>query len=187
MPSMKRLAQAVSAAALMLAVGATPALAGSWHQTPVPKSVDTQLSVSCWSSSGCLSVGSGAMRWNGTACSAIAKPTGTVESVACTSSTYCLAVGENTSSRAAAWKWNGSSWKTLAAYNPGSTVNILFAIRCASASSCEAVGTHGNGSNSGTWPLAEHWNGRSWSHQSTTGAPRHHRRCRSPMARGASQ
>ena len=171
MLSMKKLALALSAAGLIVAAGSGPALAANWYRTPVPSSARTQLSVSCWSSSGCLSVGGTAMRWNGTAWKAIIKPTGLLKSVACTSATFCLAVGQNNYERAATWKWNGSGWKSLTTYNPASTDNVLYAVKCASATSCEAVGAHGYGSNDRTWPLAEHWNGTSWSHQSTTGAP----------------
>lgn len=132
--------------------------------------VGAQVSVSCWGSSGCLAVGYGAMKWNGTKWSAIVEPAATVESVACTSSTFCLDVGQNGSQRAAAWRWNGSSWKTLTAVNPASTDDVLYSVKCASATSCEAVGTHGSGPPD-TWLLVEPWNGICWSRQSTTGAP----------------
>ena len=159
-----RLTVALPAAVLLLAAAA-PALADGWFRTPVPATAQTQRSVSCWSSSGCLSVGDTAMRWNGTAWTTISKPAGTLESVACTSGTFCLAAGQNSTGRAATWKWNGAGWKALTTYNPASAANILYAVKCASASSCEAVGAHGG------WPLAEHWNGTSWSGQSTYGAP----------------
>lgn len=129
--------------------------------------------MSCWSSKGCLSVGSEALLWNGTAWTPVATPNGSkaLDGVACTAASFCLAVGQNDSALAAAWKWNGTSWQSLVVYNPGSTDNVLNAVKCASATNCEAVGGHGDGSDSTTYPLAEFWNGSSMQKQSTYGAP----------------
>jgi hypothetical protein len=95
--------------------------------------------------------------------------------VSCTSATHCIAVGQTTGKIAGAWLWNGTSWSVMAVFNPKSANNALEAIRCASASSCEAVGYHdGGGTRVGDtagYPLAEAWNGSTWADQSTTGAP----------------
>jgi hypothetical protein len=172
--SAKKLLTALVAAVALGVLSAGPALAsGGWTATSVPSGSGPLASVSCWSSSGCLSVGSEALRWNGTAWATIAKPPGSaaLDGVACTAATFCLAVGQNDSALAAAWKWNGTSWQSLAVYNPGSTDNVLNAVKCASATNCEAVGGHGDGTDSTTYPLAEFWNGSSLQKQSTYGAP----------------
>ena len=90
-------------------------------------------------------------------------------SVACISASYCIAVGQTKARLAGAWAWNGSAWTEQAAYNPDSTENVLNAISCKSAAWCVAVGAYGNGGT--TFPLAEIWNGATWRHQSTSGAP----------------
>jgi hypothetical protein len=172
--SAKKLLLVLFAAVSVGVLGAGPALAsGGWTTTTVPSGAGPLASVSCWSSKGCLSVGSEALRWNGTAWATIATPSGAaaLDGVACTAASFCLAVGQNDSALAAAWEWNGTSWSSLAVYNPGSTDNVLNAVKCASAMSCEAVGGHGDGSDSTTYPLAEIWNGSSMQDQSTYGAP----------------
>jgi hypothetical protein len=170
----KKLLTVLFAAASLAVLSAGPALAsGGWTTTKVPSGAGPLASVSCWSSNGCLSVGSEALLWNGTAWTAIATPpeSKALDGVACTAASFCLAVGQNDSALAAAWKWNGTSWQNLVVYNPGSTDNVLNAVKCASATNCEAVGGHGDGSDSTTYPLAEVWNGSSMQKQSTYGAP----------------
>jgi hypothetical protein len=172
--SAKKLLAVLFAAVSLAVLSAGPALAsGGWTTTKVPSGAGPLASVSCWSSKGCLSVGSEALLWNGTAWTAVATPPGSkaLDGVACTAASFCLAVGQNDSALAAAWKWNGTSWQSLVVYNPGSTDNVLNAVKCASATNCEAVGGHGDGSDSATYPLAEFWNGSSMQKQSTYGAP----------------
>ncbi len=115
--------------------------------------------------------------WNGDSWSAFVSPGNTdthVTGVACTSTSYCIVVGNSYTGdgyTTAAWAWNGTAWTTMKTYNPKSSWNLLNAIKCAGASSCEAVGQHA-GSYMGTpYPLAEYWNGKTWADQSTSGAP----------------
>jgi hypothetical protein len=63
--------------------------------------------------------------------------------------------------------WNGSSWQLQHAAQPASaTTNSLSSVSCVSASSCEAVGSHVDGSGS-LVGLAEVWNGAGWRIQKT--------------------
>jgi len=81
----------------------------------------------------------------------------------------CIAVGSHRG-KAQAWSWNGTMWSAQATFNPKSSANSLSAIRCsAGTSSCEAVGYSSNGGST-TLPLAEYWNGKAWTDQSTPGA-----------------
>jgi len=91
-------------------------------------------------------------------------------SVSCPSATACMAVGyhmtTNYSFVAMAESWNGRGW-TLTPMNPALSTpgSNLVAVSCTSASACTAVGYAG-----GT-PLAERWNGASWSGQSLPVSP----------------
>jgi hypothetical protein len=93
--------------------------------------------------------------------------------VSCTAASACEAGGDlqRTSQtadlQALAEAWNGSSWSAQrAARPPGATSNGLNAVSCVSASFCEAVGAHLDGSGNFV-NLAELWNGTSWKIQST--------------------
>jgi hypothetical protein len=115
--------------------------------------------------------GTHAEGWNGHSWTALPSPggAGVLTAIACPSARFCITVGSSSGKRAAAWSWNGHTWKRLIVPNPASADNVLSAVRCASATSCEAVGAHGDASF--VYPLAEFWNGRRWTRQSTTGAP----------------
>ena len=168
---MRKIILAVAAVlGLLLAVAPTSASTG-WTIQPTPGNVKAQSAVSCASSSACVSVGDGtAMHWNGSNWAAMRAPYSLkLNGVACPSATYCIAVGWTHGLRAGAWRWNGSTWTAQTAFNPKSVDNGLNAIACSSRTSCEAVGTHGNGITS--YPLAEFWNGKTWANQSTSGAP----------------
>jgi hypothetical protein len=101
---------------------------------------------------------------------------GLFNGVSCPSAQACVAVGRTNGPLAEAW--NGTSWKLASVPTPaGSVGSELDGVSCASARNCEAVGFNNlpstgpvvNGD-----PLAEHWNGTSWSVQSVpvpTGAP----------------
>ena len=97
-------------------------------------------------------------------------PTGELLGVSCTAATACTAVGFTSNSAGTsltlAERWNGSSWSLQSALNPsGATYAFLSGVSCTSATACTAVGYYGN--SSGTeLPLAEVWNGTSWSIQS---------------------
>lgn len=161
----------VAGAGLVLAVPASAA--GGWRAEPTPHGAGISLAgVSCAGLSRCVAVGGRhAEGWNGRSWAVLPAPGRVVAlaAIACPSASFCVAVGSSTGNRAAAWSWNGHGWKSLAVPNPASADNVLSAVRCASAASCEAVGAHGDASFA--YPLAESWNGRRWTRQSTTGAP----------------
>jgi hypothetical protein len=102
-------------------------------------------------------------------------PAGATDSVlsgvSCMSPTACIAVGYFTDRAGVgvtlAERWNGASWAVQRTPNPaGATTSLLFDVSCASRRSCTAVGSVTKRSGF-TVPLAERWNGTSWSIQRT--------------------
>ncbi len=85
------------------------------------------------------------------------------------STTACTAVGNKTTAGVStpyAQYWNGSTWVNQTTATPtGTTASDLQADTCASTTSCVAVGHYTTVS--GTFSLAEAWNGTSWSIQTT--------------------
>jgi putative hemolysin len=93
-------------------------------------------------------------------------------SVSCLSPTDCTAAGVYSSATAyentLIEHWDGTSWTVVASPNPaGTTTAELDAVSCASATSCTATGLYDGGSGHQTHvlPLAEHWDGTSWTIQ----------------------
>jgi hypothetical protein len=178
-------------AASSVVTGATPSTSASastgWTVMPTPVGAGYQSQVSCWSTSGCMSVGAGIMKWDGSSWTQVpypgppctgAAPCPVVSALACISATDCIAVGHlfgtgpsHEGSLAGSWRWNGTAWASLTAYSTAYPDNILNAIWCTAASRCEAVGSYYGGSQGGGFPLAEVWNGTVWADQSTPGAP----------------
>jgi hypothetical protein len=65
---------------------------------------------------------------------------------------------------------SGSSWSVQATPNPaGSTRTYLYGVACPSATSCTAIGTYLI--NSSYFPLAEQWDGQTWTIQPTPEPP----------------
>jgi len=147
--------------------------------------------VSCSSATECTGVGqytnsggatvSLAERWNGTKWTVQSTPNPSGEyasylsGVSCPGTSSCLAVGHYVSTshtepnvqKALAERWDGSKWELLTPATPeGGKQPTLQAVACAAVSDCTATGNYINGSGT-TVPLAEHWNGTSWSVQST--------------------
>jgi hypothetical protein len=96
---------------------------------------------------------------------------GAFSGVSCPSPTACTAVGHFTDALGfgdtLAERWNGTSWRIQRTPRPGgATSSLLFDVSCASPRSCTAVGSATEPSGI-TVPLAERWNGRSWSIQPT--------------------
>jgi hypothetical protein len=126
------------------------------------------------------------LHWNGTAWAAQASPAlpkveGTaasdvnLSSVAC-HGTDCTAAGgayywegtpEASVTTTLAERWNGSAWSIEKTVNPpGDSAgnDILYAVRCPSATSCTAAGEYGaDADGSPALPLIETWNGSTWS------------------------
>ena len=145
--------------------------------------------VSCASATSCIAVGSYstndyenaqplAEHWNGRTW-AIQNPSGPVGAyltgVSCTSTKSCTAVGDYYDSVSkegllVAEHWNGRTWSIQAVPNPtgtGAEYPGLDSVSCASARSCTAVGSYFDSVSSESLPLAEHWNGSTWSIQAT--------------------
>jgi subtilisin family serine protease len=163
---------------------------GTWTLQTVPMPEGATASelngVECTSSTSCVAVGkynvSGstywgmAAAWNGTEWSlqTVPKPSGSKRSilldVSCSDATHCTAVGGylNSSSVQVTFvvRWNGSSWSLQTSPNPGSSSNtVLQNVSCAETSFCVGAGDWYNGKN---WqPMAQYWNGSSWSLETT--------------------
>jgi hypothetical protein len=155
----------------------------SWHiqRTPSPPGAAWSLmeGVSCASPSACEAIGVTvsrenvwrpvAERWDGTSWQL--QPTANsgasyLIGVSCTSPTACTAVGgpaPGASGKALAERWDGSSWQVQPAPSPAGA--FLTGVACTSSSACTAVG----GSAAG--PLAEQWNGTTWSTRAAPNPP----------------
>ena len=139
-------------------------------------------SVSCTGTSYCAAVGwtlngegtqvpaTLAEVWNGTSWAIQSTPelsgTTSLSGVSCTSTTACTAVG-TADGQALLETWNGTSWTQQSTpYPSGATASSLSGVSCTSATSCSAVGTYTDGS--GSWALAEEWNGTKWKIKTVT-------------------
>ena len=156
--------------------------------SPNPTGVSSSLNgISCTSSTACTAVGATllstttnasqtlAERWNGSAWTiqTTPNPTGATQSflfvVRCSSATMCIAGGysrgSNGASTTLAESWNGTAWTIAATPNPtGSGLSILNGMDCSSSAACTGVGLY-QSSTGGILPLAERWNGSTWSIQ----------------------
>ena len=174
-----------AAVVAMLALGGASALAATpaWTLVSSPNvngaAQDNYLSgVSCVGTAFCMAAGdihgtssdkTLIQKWNGTSWATVSSPDPGIGSdlnaVSCTSTSFCMAVGSygtGTTSPTLVEKWNGSKWTMLTSPNPGTPgANGLDGVSCASTTSCLAVGS--SVANSTGTPLAEKWNGTSWS------------------------
>jgi hypothetical protein len=145
--------------------------------------------VSCPSSTYCVAVGdyrpndkgtnwtptaqvwTGGSSWNAQTPPA---PTGTnaslLSGVSCASPTSCLAVGSSDANGVDALlaeSWNGTAWSIdPTPTSSGSAGADLVGVSCTSSTSCVAVGSTWNATGP-RLPLADAWNGSSWSVEST--------------------
>jgi hypothetical protein len=89
--------------------------------------------------------------------------------VSCATSESCIAVGLNapTTTLPLAEKWNGKEWTLLTTVAPEFALagSVLLGVSCASSEACMAVGEykHMFGGETVGSPLAEFWNGKTWS------------------------
>src|SRR5262249_33156250 len=141
--------------------------------------------VSCTASTACTAVGSYYVeseskyktlveRWNGTTWSTQTSTnpaSGSAESamlaVSCSSSTSCLTVG-TANNAPLAETWTGPPGSPQPSPPPSPAVEAtLSGISCTSSTACTAVGANKESTTKGTYkkPLAERWNGTSWSVQ----------------------
>jgi hypothetical protein len=152
----------------------------------------TLAGVSCSSTTACTAVGyfdtlansfdnevTLAERWNGVAWTVQSTPNpkaGTdneLSGVSCTSATACTAVGsfvnQQGNALTLAERFDGRRWTIQRTPNPpGAGDPELSGVSCTSATACTAVGSYINNSNASDAPLAERWDGTSWTIQSTT-------------------
>jgi hypothetical protein len=146
------------------------------------------LGVSCVSATSCTAVGSHgtprsvvtlAEHWNGKAWAIQTTPnpkiiSSVLQGVSCVSATSCTAVGTyvvfespvHTEYATLAEHWNGKAWTTQTTPNPSPVQqNSLRGVSCVSATSCTAAGYYYG--TAGSLTLAEHWNGKAWTTQTT--------------------
>lgn len=136
--------------------------------------------VSCSAAAACTAVGyhvgaSGplplAERWNGKQWAIQTMPTphgaqGTFTTgVSCPSATACTAVGYYNNSKklqvTLAERWNGKQWAIQATPNvAGAASSYLYSVSCPTLTACTASDFYFG--NSGSFALAEHWNGAKW-------------------------
>ena len=155
-------------------------------------SVDCPASADCWAVGATIdpvsgnAVGSLAFYWDGSAWTQATLPASgqsdeQVSSVSCTSTSDCWAVGAASpnefrsdlipnllykSQGAEPWllHWNGSTWSASIAPDPQSpTGAALSGLTCVTSSECWAVGSTMNANGHFSEPLAEGWNGTTWS------------------------
>lgn len=197
---MKRIALAgllIVGAALVNANGAEAAGGTAWklqstRAAALPSDSDFR-GVACATSTMCIGVGSRAEspgfafaeRWDGKRWKllSVSQPAGatwsTFSGVSCSSSSACTAVGSYIDGSGnvltLAERWNGKSWVMQTTPSPGSYGPSLFGVSCSTGSDCAAVGAYQAVSGGPEVTLAEHWNGHTWTVQSTqnpTGAGR---------------
>lgn len=90
---------------------------------------------------------------------------GYLTAVSCSTATSCVAIGlDNLGPGLLAEVWNGDAWTPQSPPVPaGGTYGVLQAVSCISPTSCTASGFYAIGS--GDMPLAESWNGSTWTAQ----------------------
>jgi hypothetical protein len=162
--------------------------------TPDPGGHDSLAGVSCRRPMACTAAGSyllasgtpAALAETGTgaawAVAAVPVPTGVEPSVlagvSCGSAVSCVATGSydtsGNTSRALAEGWNGASWSILAAAGvPRARHVVLAGVSCTAAAACIAVG-YFYVDTGRAHPLAERWNGSTWTVQAIRSPPGTH-------------
>jgi hypothetical protein len=162
----------------------TATAAARWRVMPVPNvgMNSTLYGITCLETSDCFAVGGGVtshalvLHWNGAVWSVQPTPsvtggvTASLLSISCTAANDCAAVGRDTNNTTQVThtlteRWNGTTWALTPSPSVSSTPareTMLSSVSCLSSANCFAVGVVD--ASPGT-PLAEHWNGTSWSIQ----------------------
>lgn len=176
-----------------LAVGGSRAArwnGSRWSATRKPGAQDLE-SVSCSTATACVGVGEGAVPfrmysalWDGLSWSLKTGPPSVdgdfIDAVSCATATACTAVGpafgswgpgNSVPSLPTAARWNGERWSKQRM--AGGQDILLGAVSCPSAVSCTAVGSTAPSAVDVAFvrPLAERWNGATWSIQPTPDPP----------------
>jgi Bacterial Ig-like domain (group 3) len=131
-------------------------------------------SVTCLNPTDCEAVGQDvsanttlAEQWDGSTWTIVPSQNTTgirssLDALSCLDATHCWAVGQ-ANDQPLAEQFDGSAWSIVATPGPSGT-SQLGSISCASLSFCEAVGANWlPGTQGGTTPLIETWDGSSWS------------------------
>jgi hypothetical protein len=91
---------------------------------------------------------------------------GSLASVSCRSARACMAVGQyftNSGSGGLAETWNGGIWTLKPVRKPGGAIEVdPGGVSCVSAQNCIAVGSYLTNTFSPEFPVAEAWNGKTW-------------------------
>jgi hypothetical protein len=155
---------------------------GSWAPVSGLTGGVAPAAVSCASPTACVAVGSGgSLDWDGTSWTeaATVTPTGSrgtyLDAVSCPSATRCVAVGHYYDQFSDALPlsevWNGTSWSLVAMALPDpidqTVASYVDGVSCPSTSYCVAVGQHQASFQDALQPLAEIFNGSSWSVHAT--------------------
>lgn len=185
-------AMALLSTPLVPAASAAPRSAALWSIQATPNHPGSRenllFAVSCPVANRCEAVGGWfgpatqvpyllAEGWNGNRWSLepTPKPPGSAYDVfygvSCPSATACTAVG-NDSNGMVGETWNGRNWSLQPGTNPSRAyATVLRAVSCTAATSCTAVGSYSvvpnNGGAAVDHPLAETWNGTSWTIEPT--------------------
>jgi hypothetical protein len=185
---MKRHVMVIAGVIVCAVLGsALPASAGTtWRAqfVPTPANSTAKLQgVSCPARGDCTAVGSVgdrttgaeatlAEQWNGRGWAIQPTPSLTGQAtflgVSCLSATDCTAFGTQQVQPASALieHWDGTSWTVQPSPTPvGSTEADLVGGSCTSPASCTAVGLYDPSGGPGEQPLAEFWDGTSWTLQ----------------------
>jgi hypothetical protein len=161
---------------------------GKWTIQPTPHQAGGGLAelngVSCPALTDCIAIGNSALgplgeQWDGTnwTIQSMPIPAGTFnpqpQAVSCASTVSCTAVGVTYTSvgenaMPLAEYWDGTSWTAETVPVPAGAFDIdLTGVSCPTATDCTAVGTYDG--TAGGDPLAEQWNGSTWTVQATPG------------------
>jgi hypothetical protein len=169
----------------MLGAAQGVAAAASWSIQAVPAPVRSSsfMGVSCPTTSSCIAVGSSntsiseprvawAGKWDGTTWTVESVPAppafaSYLTAVSCVSPNACTAVGyAGTAPYEAvplAARWDGTAWTLQSPAVPAiAKATVLNGVTCASATDCMAVGRFQT-PEGWKFPLAEHWDGHTWS------------------------
>jgi hypothetical protein len=144
---------------------------------------DPLYSISCASADDCTTVGNSNWHryvrtliesWNGTAWSIVPSPNrdahDVLYGVSCASVSACMAVGwythgtDSSQAKTLTESWNGTAWSIRPSPSPDPSLHYahLAGVSCVSASDCTAVGYY-TAADGELVPLAETWNGTTWS------------------------
>ena len=93
---------------------------------------------------------------------------GFLDGVSCISAGNCAAVGQRAPATGTggtlAERWNGTKWSVVSSPDPGGSAGAKLAdVACPGPADCLAVGSYTDGASGDTLPMAEQWNGTSWS------------------------